>query len=816
MFLSMNWISDFVDLSGVDLRSLIGRFTLATAEVEDIYEFGNDTKDVVVGKILSIENHPNSKKLHLLKVDNGTEIVDCVCGAPNVFEGALVAFAKCGGSVKGMAIGAATVAGYMSYGMCCSEKELGISEDHSGLLILNDILDEMNSDRKVKIKVGDDIKSFMDIEDTVFEVDNKSLTNRPDLWGHYGIAREIAALVKRPLKELEVAELDKYSKLPQIDMAIETPYCFRYSCMSVTNVTKKVSPLNMKLRLMHCGQRPINLLADLTNYLMMELGQPMHAFDKDKVSRIRVKTFDEPKKFMTLDNTERTIEPGIMMICDGDVPVAAAGIMGGLLSEITDDTTSLLLESANFDGVSVRKSATKLGMRTEASARYEKTLDPELTVPAIGRFIKLLNDIDHEVKVTSSLTDSYEKKYDAISLSFDKAYVDKYTGIDIGADQIEETLTALKFKVKRHGNNFTVGVPSFRATKDVTIKADIIEEITRIYGYDNFELHSTNSLLAPIRQDTVRENEYRAKQLLADRFGMSEVHSYIWYDTKTNKDLGIEAEGDARIINSVTAENDMIRQSIIPTLLGFVQKNLDNYSDIKIFEIGRVVLGYKEDGLCNERKVLSLVAASRDKKENELLADVKEIADTLTFVLKNKKLNYKPLTLESDSSAAWRKASKLIGELYHPKNSAAISIDGNEIGYISVLNPRIADKIDKKLNAAILEIDYKSFAEAEYIPVQSREASKFPGIYIDLSLLVDDSATFGSIRDIVMGYDCKYLQECEYIDVFKDASMPDGKRSMTVRLWFQSFEGTLSGEEVNKYVQDILQNLEKNDIKMKM
>ncbi len=797
MFISMNWISDFVDLSGVDIKDLINRFTLSTAEVEDVYEYGKDTNNVVVARIVSLEEHPNSKKLHLLKVDTGSGIVDVVCGAPNAAAGQLVALCKEGGSVKGTPITAASVGGFMSYGMCCSEKELGISDDHSGIMVF----DESYAD-----KIGTDIKTFIPLEDTVFEVDNKSLTNRPDLWGHYGIAREIAALLERPLKPLEVKDTAEYASLPAIDMAIETDKCFRYSCIGVSNVTKNVSPLAMKVRLTYCGQRPINLLADLTNYLMLELGQPMHAFDKDTVKNIRVKQFDTVKEFVTLDSATREVDPGTMMICDGDTPVAVAGIMGGLQTEITEKTTNLLLESANFDAATVRKSAAKLGMRTEASARYEKTLDPEITVPAIERFLKLLFDVDPAAKVITSLTDSYKKHYDTVKIDFDKAYVDKYTGIDISSDRIEKTLKLLAFDVTRNGDAFSVVVPSFRATKDVTIKADIIEEITRIYGYDNFDLRSTTSLLEPVRPDKAREDEYGIKQLLAQRFGCSEVHSYIWYDNKWNRQLGLDLESDIKIVNSEFSDNVDIRRTDIPTLLSFVEKNVEGTGDVRIFEIGRVVRGLKEDGLANERKVLALMLASRVKTENQLLGEVKEIADVIADKFKHTSLVY-----AAKDSALWQKG--LEGKLFetaliHPKNSAVIS-DGKEaLGIISALNPRVSGKIDKKLSAAFLEIDYAAFAGITEGEVEFNEVSKYPGISIDLSLLVDKDTAFGTVKDAISEYSCEYLRDISFIDLFSYDTMPADKASMTVRLQFVSYEGTLQLDTVNGYKAEILKLLE--------
>lgn len=782
MYISMNWISEFTDLSGIDLKELINRFTLSTAEVEEIHEYGKNIRDVVVGKIVEINDHPNSKKLHLVKVDIGTEIVSCVCGAPNVFVGAVVPFAKLGGQVGDLEIKEVKIAGEISHGMCCSEKELGISDDHSGLMILDDIY-----------PLGTDIKTFMQLEDTVFEVDNKSLTNRPDLWGHYGIAREISVLTKRPLKPLEVVNTDRFKDLPGIDVKIEdTDKCYRYSCITMSDIKVKKSPINMRIRLHYCGMRSINLLADLTNYLMMEMGQPMHAFDNKKVSSIRVKTYQETVNFLTLDGVERKVDTETLLICDEKEPVAIAGIMGGELSEITDDTDSVLLESANFDAVSVRKSATRLGLRTDASARYEKTIDPEMTVPAIERFIKLLMDIDPGVKVTSSLTDHYVKHYDTITIDFDKAYVDKYTGIDISSDQIEETLVALGFGVTRKGDTFSVVVPSWRATKDVTIKADIIEEITRIYGYDNFEIQSTKSFLTPVRHSVERSNEYRIKELLAERYAMNEVHSYIWYETKLNKELGIITEPNIRIINSITAENDTIRSTMIPTMLGFVAKNADSTPEMGMFEIGRVADGLLPDGLVNERKRLAIAIASKKLSDKEVYFKCKEVVEQLVKAIKN----ITPTFGLKDELAKYN--------YVHPVNSAAIYVKDQEIGFFSVLNPRVKNKIDKKLNVAFAEIDLENLEKVQAEVLRYTEVSKYPGVTIDLSLLTDKELRYENIAAAVKEYSCEYLQSFYLIDIFEDEKLLPGKKSVTVRFEYVSMERTLEGQEIQTMVDELL------------
>ena len=627
MFLSMNWISDFVDLSGLDKMDLIHRFSLSTAEVEnEIFEKGKDLSGVVVAEIKSVEPHPESKKLHLLKVDAGDgKLTDVVCGAPNVRVGMKTAFAKVGARLGDITIAPRQLAGFDSYGMCCSEKEIGISDDNSGIM---DITDD--------IPAGIDIKDAYAVDDIVFEVDNKSLTNRPDLWGHYGIAREFAALAGRPLKPLNTVDLHAYDALPKVDMKIEDPLCQRYSCLQVENIHTTVSPVNMRIRLYYCGMRAINFLADLTNYLMLEMGQPMHAFDSRKVEKLRIKRFQKPFEFQTLDGVERHIDENTLMICNGDTPVAIAGIMGGLDSEIVEDTTTLTLESATFDAVSVRKSTVRLAHRTDASMRYEKCLDPEMTVPAIARFVKLLTDTDKDARVVSSLTDEYAYHYDTVTLDFDQSYVDRYTGIQIDGDTIVHTLEALGFTVKRDGDNFSVTVPSWRATKDVTIKADIIEEITRVYGYDNFAVHTASAPLYPVRPETEKTVEDRIKDILVKRFSLHEVHSYIWAYYDEYKALGLAVEDNVKLLNATNPNIETLRRSMIPTQLCQVRGNTAFAPSFGIFEIGRTVDGLDENGMCREYKKLAITLFSKTDSTETLYLSLRDMLAVLAADSKHK------------------------------------------------------------------------------------------------------------------------------------------------------------------------------------
>ncbi len=784
MLLSMNWIRDFVDLDGFDLDELIHRFTLSTAEVEDILHMGAETKGVIAARIVSCEAHPDSKKLHLLKVDTGNGIVDCVCGAPNAREGLTVAFATAGGSVNGFEIKEAKVAGYVSCGMCCSQSELGISADNSGLWELPD-----------STPLGVDIKKLYPIEDTVFEVDNKSLTNRPDLWGHYGIAREFAALADRPLRPYTKADLSKYNDLPGVEINIEdTEHCFRYSSIKVDNVTVHESPMEMQIRLYYCGMRGLNLLADLTNYLMLELGQPMHAFDRRRVDRIEVKRFAEPFPFTTLDDQERHIDENTLMICSDGKPVAVAGIMGGLDSSIFDDTTSLLLESATFDAVCIRKSSTRLGLRTDASMRYEKTLDPELTVNAIERFVHLLCEIDPGVTVVSSLSDSYPTKYPEIELSFDRAYVDRYTGIDIPDERIVATLDALGFDVKHEGNDFTVRVPSWRSTKDVTIKADIIEEITRIYGYDNFEIKTTRSLLAPRLEDPARAADRRIKDMLVLEYGLHEVNSYIWCDNKKYAALNIDVEDNVRVINAMTVDNSVLRNSMIPTLLVFAAENKGFAPEYGIFEIGRVIKGTK-DGKCDERKTLGIVLRSQKKSEKELFFALRDMLSTLALNIKHIGFGYENIASEHN----WQ----------HPKNTAAITLNGSRVGTLCTLHPTTGTAIDKKGAVVAAEIDLVDLNAVAGVQIAYDEPSRFPGIDIDLTFLTAGKR-YSDLASAWEGKNYELLKKVTLVDVYEGE-----QSSISVRLSFASPDRTLTRAEIQPAVDSITAELADKGINLK-
>lgn len=788
MYVSMNWIKDFVDLEGEDLEQLIHRFTLSTAEVEGIEYKGRDIKDVVVGEITSCADHPDSDHLHVLKVDAGDQVYDVVCGAPNARAGIKTAFVKVGGQVGDMKIGPAKLRGVESFGMCCSPKELGISDDHSGIMELDPSL-----------KNGTDLKEVFPIEDVIFEVDNKSLTNRPDLWGHYGMAREFAALTGRKLRELPVKDSD-YVGDAEVPVEIRNKdLVFRYSSVRIENITANVSPMEMQIRLYYCGMRAINLLADITNYIMLELGQPMHAFNGDKMNKIVVDTPSTDMKFTTLDGQERDITTDTLMIWDGEVPVGIAGIMGGLDSEIVDDTHSVMLESANFDGVSIRKSASRMALRTDASARYEKTLDPEMTYTAVQRFIKLLFDADPGMKCTTNITDVYVKKYPELTVSFDKKFIDRYTGIDISSDQIRTTLELLGFETTRNGDEFTSKVPSWRATKDVSMKADIVEEITRIYGYDNFEIKTTLSPIIPAKTTRRRAEENAVKDLLVKSYACHEIHTRVWCDPDAMRDLGLSPEDNVKLVQASEEKGTgILRTSMMECMLPAVRQNRDYATEYGIFEIGRVFKGTRADGTADEHRHLAVCLYSKERAEKTLYVEAVEMINTIVDELKHKKASYK----KAETTHAWE----------HPKNTAHIFVGESEIGVLNTLYPSIRTRIAKNAYVVCIEIDMDALLAVEPAEFAYVQPSAFPAVDYDLSLVIPEGVRFETIEKCWTDLNIAELRSTRVIDIYDSGDV----KSIAVRFSFVADDRTLTGEEVQGHIDNIVENLDKIDVNLKV
>ena len=785
MYISVNWIKEYVNLDGISEEELVKRFNLSTAEIEGVIHKGIDTKGVVFGKIISIENHPNSKKLHILKVDIGSSVEQIVCGAPNVRVGMITCVATIGGSVCGHNIGKAMLVGVESNGMCCSAAELGIGADDSGIM---DICEN--------VKIGEDIKNYLPVEDTILEIDNKTLTNRPDLWGHYGLAREFAAIFNRELKPLNLEDLTKYNSLNKVNIKVETENCLRYSAIKVDNINVKVSPLKMALRLCYCGMRDINLLADITNYVMLELGQPMHAFDSEKVNSIKVVNAKVGDKLLTLDNVEYEVPQNALLIEDGlGTPVAIAGIKGGLKASISNDTKNVLFESATFDALAVRKTSRGIGLITDASLRYEKSLDPELTKTALERIVKILLEIEPNAKVSSSFSDCYNKKYETKTITINKNFISSRIGENIEKDRIINILTSLNFKIEEKDDNLIVTVPSFRATKDVSMQEDLVEEVARMYGYDNITPRPLAFNPKPTNLNINVKEEYEVKKLLAEKYSASEIHSYIWNYTEFNEEHFIQTNPVVKLMDSSNAGQSGIRQILAPTLLKVVYENRNALNNIKAFEVGRVANSLDENNLVVEKKKLCVVFASQTKTNEELFDELKTFI--FDYTLNNLKIN---ISLKEGEKP----------NFMHPYNTFRIVYNNNDYGYIGVVHPKTQKSIDKRLNIVLLEVDFGSIIQNNGSYEKVIVPSKFQEVELDLSVTAPNTMLYGEIDKLIKEYNSKILQSYRLKDIYESEKLGD-KKSVTFTFTLSS-DHTLEGSEIDEFLNGLIAHFEQNNL----
>lgn len=772
MLISCNKLKSYIKNSeSIDWLNIWNTFTIRTAEVEGVIEKGKDMKDVVVAEITECEQHPKKENYHILKVSDGTNTYDILCGASNVRVGLKCALVKVGGMVSGFTITEKKIAGVLSQGMLCATDELGIGSDHSGILELPD-----------DAVLGTDLKSMYPIEDIIVEIDNKSLTNRPDLWGHYGIAREVAAITGNELLPLEVAEIPNDKE--DLDIKIENPeLCYRYTGLRVDNLKNNKTPMDMQIFLHYTGQRSISLMVDLTNYLMLELGQPMHAFASNVVKAITVGNAKDGDKFTTLDGTERTLSKDNLMIKNDNEYFAVAGVMGGLDSEILNTTDSIFLESATFNAASIRKTAISLGLRTEASARYEKSLDPNMTDLAIKRYVKLLKDENPNLEIVSNLTDVYPTKVDEIYVTLSKALLKKYMGFDMEDKEVERILTSLDFKVTTKENEYEVIVPTYRATKDVSMAADIIEEIARIYGYENFEEKPLCLNLTFEEHENIYTTEYETKKFLADRYNLNEVHSYLWYETELLKSLGLEKE---KVSLMGKSENNILRDNLAISLLSIVRENFKYYSSIGIFEIGTVIENNE-----NHRH-LAVVLAGEEISAEVKYNTVKNIVENLVKRFKNKGVTY--VAAEGDQLSSGLRKS--------------IIVDNINLGYIDLLNGNTTSKLGKKKCVVLAEIDYDKFIELEEADVLYKPLSKYPEVILDYTILMSKDKKYVDLENVLRTYENEFIINYSFIGRYEN----ENESKYTIRYVVGSQEKTLSSEDLENFKTRFIEHIKKNDL----
>jgi len=773
MKISCNKLKSHIkNADAIDWIKIWDKFSIRTAEVEGVEIKGSDIDSVVVGKIVECESHPTKEKYHVLKVDNGDAIVDILCGAPNVRKNLKVPIVKVGGKVSGFTIEPKKIAGVLSQGMLCSQRELGIGDAHEGILELPD-----------NWIVGVDIKEYIPIDDIVVEIDNKSLTNRPDLWGHYGIAREIAAITNNSILPLDVAEIP--TNLKDLKISIKDPTtCFRYMALKMDNITNNITPIDMQVFLYYAGMRSISLLVDLTNYVMLELGQPMHAFDSKIVNKIEVGKAKNNDIFKTLDGNERKLSNDMLMIKNDNEYFAIAGVMGGLDSEILEDTTSVFLESATFDSTSVRKTSTALGLRTEASARYEKSLDPNLASVAVKRFTKLLQDENPDLTFISNLTDCYptKTKEKVIVLTKEKLHI--YMGKVLKDKIVEQILKSLEFKVKVLKDSYEIIVPTFRATKDVSMAEDIIEEIARMYGYENFELKPLKLALTFTEHENVHNSEYSIKKHLATKYDLNEVHTYLWNKTSNLNKFGIQKQGITLLGKS---EDNILRDDLGLSLLEIAKENLKFTNKIGIFEIGTVIKNGE-----NKRELSILLADNVDNTE-KLYYEAKKIVVDIFKVFKKIDIKFKKTTTF---------------DYYDDTYSYAIMNDNSELGIITLCRSKLSRNIAKKTVFVVVNIDYLKYLELEKNTNLYEDISKYPTIELDYTIIASKDTKYESIETILNQFKSNIINNYELIDIYEDGN----DKKITIRFVVGSYEKTLSQDDIAEIQKSFIKHIKDKNL----
>ena len=735
MLISCNRLKKYIKNSdNINWQEVWDKFTIRTAEVEKVTKVGDSFDGVVIAEIKECVEHPDSDHMHILKVDVGEEeLIQVVCGAPNVKVGLKTAYVKVGGHIDGMEIKPRPLRGVLSNGMCCSMKELGIGESHDGILEL-----PSNAEN------GLDIKKYLPIEDTIVEIDNKSLTNRPDLWGHYGIAREIATITEHELLPLDIEEITNNQE--DLNIKISNPdLCYRYTALKVDNILNNKTPLDMQIFLNYVGMHSISLIVDLTNYIMLELDQPMHAFDANIVKNIEVGLAKDEDKFTTLDGVTRTLNNENLMIKNDNEYFAIAGVMGGLDSEILPTTTSTFLESATFNAGSVRKTAISLGLRTEASARYEKSLDPNMTSIAIKRLVYLLRKENPTIKIASNLTDVYPKVLKEANVTLEKKLLTKYMGCTLEDNEVKKILESLGFKVTILENTYDVTVPTYRHSKDINIAEDIIEEIARIYGLENFVPKPLKLDLTVTEHEKTFNEEYEVKYTLATKYDMHEVHSYIWYDTNMLKKLEIEKDG-VKLLGKT--ENNILRDDLSFSLLNIVERNFKNYKNFGIFEIGTIIKNN------SNKRVLSIILANEEKNIETEYNKAKSIVTYLFKSLKNQKIEI---------------SNNINEEKYYDRNLGKIIIvDNVKYGEINVLNKIYTNKLAKKKVIITVDIDFDKFVSLEKLDKKEIVISKYPSVELDYTVILPNESKYVDLKEVLNEFHSNLINKVELMDIYEN------------------------------------------------
>lgn len=788
MKISYNWLKEYVDID-ISPNVLADTLTMAGLEVESIEEIGKDIKGVVVAGILSREKHPNADRLSFCKVKTNQGVYDIVCGANNMQAGDFVALALPGAVLpKGVKIEKAKIRGVVSEGMLCSEVELGLKDTSDGIMILPE-----------GFTLGENIATALGLEDFVLNIN--VTPNRGDCLSIIGIAREAAAVFKKQMhaKSCKMQEGDRAVN-DFIDVEIYKPeLCHRYTARVITDVAVKESPEWLKKRLTALGIRPINNIVDITNYVMLGYGQPLHAFDYNKIAgkKIIVRGAKKGEEIITLDGVKRILDEGVLVIADINVPVAVAGIIGGEETGVTCSTNAVLLESAYFEPLNIRRTSRVIGVKTESSYRFERGVDIQGVAKALDAAAELISDIA-KGKIAKGFADIYPKPHMPYKITLRYSKVNRVLGISLTNEEIEEYLLRLGFSVSNKTEDTVVAaVPSFRV--DVSREIDLIEEIARLYGYKNIPTTIPVSRLSI----AVESNNVVVINTVKEFFvncGFSEVINYSFISPFLASILSADSKvQDAlKILNPLSDEWSVMRKSLVPGLLSNIKYNLNHgNNNLRFFEIG---CGYiSERGVYTERNLAAGIISGYRLSEQSIIwdkedvdfFDIKGVIESLFSIM-----NIKDVRFTAVNNILF----------LHPGRSCAVSINGADVGIIGEIHPDILDKLDLKQSAYIFEFFLDSLISAGS-PSVFTDIPHYPSVVRDIALIVDKDILFVELVDAVKSLDIKLIEDVGVFDVYYGKGIPSDKKSIALRMTYRSSIKTLTDEDANKAHNNIVNEL---------
>lgn len=799
MKVSLNWVKKYVDLpENITTKQMATDLTLRTVEVEGYENTEEKFHDIIVGKVLEVNEHPNADKLKVCKVDIGEkEPRQIVCGGSNLYPNEMVVVCKPGaevywhGEAELMKIKDSKVRGVDSYGMICGAEEVYLENIFPAKEEV-EIVDLAGID----CYPGQSITEIIDMKDVVLEIDNKSLTNRPDLWGHYGIARELSAIYDVDLKPIEKVEID--SKLPKYDVEIEdSSKCQRYVAVEIDNVYEKRSPLWMQSAIIKGGMRPINAIVDITNYVMMAVGQPLHAFDKTHVdgNKIIVRNAREGEELLLLDNNSIELTTDDLVISDVNDAMALAGIRGGKKDSILPETTSVVLEVANFTAKTIRKTGKRFDEKTDASIRYEKNIDTQRVDEGLNLALALFKEIFPESKVVA-YNDVYPVETKNEKIDVTEEFLDTRLGKKIDRETITRVLTRLGYEVNYKNGTYSVVVPTYRSTGDVSLKDDVMGDIARLLSFESFEAQPlTISFDHAVLQNNVLL-ETRIKEYLSSRCGFYEIFTYPWINEKYINAASIDKNNSVKLATPPSPEEAYLRSSLVPGMLEAISKNLRYFDNFKMFEMAQVFIkgeyheSSEDETLPIHKKLLTGSIVGSNPKE--IFYELKGVIENLSRYTHMKELS---ITTECEKPS-WADINAYL----------AIKLDDEVVGYMGLLSVKtMNDAKIKRTNVAIFELDSDMFVPLESRTNKFKHIPVLPSVEKDLSLIVDENITWAEITKYIRSK----ASSIKFIEEYRGNQIPEGKKSIMLRVTFDSGDTTLTSEEINTKLDAIIRTLNK-------